>query len=368
MVDIKPSILRIAPFDALIGTSVYFTYTGSKQLLYNNLVITDVSTGAIVYNHEYSSFEKVHHIPPNILQNGKIYKAKIRVKFSDDTYSLFSNEIEFKTFRTPVLDIDNIDGLGHVYNSDVTFVANYSQENGEQVKTYRFRLYDENEDLIEEYPIRFPSDPNIFTETVKGLEKGKCYFIECAIETVNGIFYSHRERFIPMYIVPSVNGVILTRNDKEEGFIRITANLKQILGTQVKGSPKQSVTDYSVNSFESERQFDTYEYLDEEWIIVPNDNPVIFRGLGMNRASDFVLKAWCKNIPNNTKFLELSPTESNGISIQFWKYKDRIIAIKEFNGIVARYCSNIVPIPKDAEFMVYAKSIEHRIDLSLKLL
>jgi hypothetical protein len=360
VIEVQPTLLAIQPWDATKGTSVYYTYTGSQQALENHLVITDLSTGAIVYSHEYSSFEKVHHIPPNLLTNGKAYKAKIRVKHVDGTYSPYSNEVNFKVFATPVLDIESIDGQGYVYNSDVMFVATYSQSDGELVKTYRFSLYDENEDLIMNFPIRVPSSPNNLTETVKGLEKGKGYFIECAIETVNGLVYSHRERFIPMYIVPSINGIISTVSDSEEGFIRITANLKQILGTQVKGSPKTVEV--------TEQLVDNYEYIDDDWIVVPQDNPVIFKGLGMNRASDFVLKVWCKDIPNNTKFLELSPAENNGIAIQFWKYQDRIVAVKELNGVRSIYCSNIVIIPTGAEFMLYVKAIEHRIDLSLHIL
>src|SRR5699024_7857058 len=105
---------------------------------------------------------------------------------------------------------------------------------GETVKEYMFSLYDENEDLIKRYPIREPDNQRDFSELVKGLEKGKAYFIECKIETRNGFQYSHRERFIPMYVVPSVNGVMSTESDTDEGFIRISAHLKKITGTQVR--------------------------------------------------------------------------------------------------------------------------------------
>lgn len=357
MIEVKPSLFRIQPWDALKGTSVYFTYTGSRQALDNHLVITDVSTGEIVYSFEYSSFEKVHHLPPNQLVNGKIYKAKLRVKFSDSTYSPYSNEVQFRTFRTPVLDITSIDSQGYVYNQDVTFIANYSQQDNEKVRTYRFSLFDENEDLIESFPIRFPESQTELSETVKGLVKGKGYFIECSIETVNGVVYSHRERFIPMYIVPAVNGVITTRNDDEEGFVRITANLSQILGTQVRGKPR------GLDNYDS----DNYDYIDDDWIVIPYDRPVMFKGLNMNRASDFVFKLWCKNIPNDSKFAELSPVDDTGIAIQFWKHSNRVVVVKEYNGVTSRHCSNIVTIPSNTPFMVYARVIEHRIELSLKI-
>ncbi|HDX9663342.1 TPA: hypothetical protein ROX91_002041 [Bacillus cereus] len=359
MTDIKPSLIVIPPFDATKGASIYYTYTGSKQSLKNQLVVTDIKTNMIVYSFEYSSFEKVHHVPPNTLENGKSYKAKIKVLLSDGGDSPYSNEVQFKTFSNPVLDIDNIDGQGYVYNSDVTFIANYNQKEGEPVKHYRFSLFDENEDLIENYPIRVPRAPNVLTEVVSGLEKGKGYFIECAIETINGVRWTHRERFIPLYIVPSVNGVINTRNDADEGTIKVTANLKQLLGTQVTGGGRTN----SIGQV-----LDEYEYEDEEWIIVPKDKPVIFKGLGMNRASDFVMKIWCKKIPNGKKFLDLSPVDDTGIAIEFWKYADRVIAVKKYGKSVARYCSNVIVIPDSSAFMLYAKAIEHRIELSIKIL
>lgn len=352
--------MSIQPWDATKGASFYFQYTGSRQALTNHLVVTDVSTSEIVYSFEFSSFEKVHHLPPNHFTNGKVYKARLRVKFDDGNYSPYSNEVEFRTFATPVLDITSIDGQGYVYNQDVTFIADYSQGDNEKVKTYRFSLYDENEDLIENYPIRYPMAENELTEVVKNLEKGKGYFIECHIETINGVIYSHRERFIPMYIVPSVNGLISTRTDEDEGFVRITANLKQVLGTQVRGKPRPVGDDgYDSNN---------YTYIDNDWIVIPKDKPVMFEGLGMNRASDFVLKVWCKSVPNDSKFMELSPVANEGIAISFWKYGNRIVAEKTFNGVTSRHCSNIVTIPSGAEFMVYAKAIEHRIEVELKIL
>ncbi|URJ76433.1 hypothetical protein MF621_004140 (plasmid) [Bacillus velezensis] len=365
MIDIKPTLYVIEPWDALKGTSVYYSYTGSKQSLDNELVITDILSNEIVYKYEFSSFEKVHHIPPSLLTNGSQYKAKIRVKMIDGTYSPYSNEVSFKTFSTPVLDIDNIDGQGYVYNSDVTFIALYSQGDGELVKSYRFSLYDENEDLIKNFPIRTPSSQEALTEVVKGLEKGKGYFIECSIETINGVTYSHKERFIPLYIVPSINGVISTRNDSDEGFIRVTANLKQITGTQVQSSPKSLINNEN-NSLEQIK--DNYKYIDNEWIVIPREDPVVFRGLGMNRASDFITKVWCRNIPDFKEFLEIRPVEGEGIPIKFYKYPNKIVAEKNIGDIQSRYISNLVSIPKDVDFMLYVQVIEHRIYLEIKIL
>ena len=179
MEDLMPVLRLISPFDAEIGTPVYYSYTGSRQTVENNLVIFNIDSGLYVYDYNFATFEKIHYIPPNILENGKSYKVKVRVKFNDGTYSPFSNEIQFKTFKMPVLDIESIDGQGYVYNSDITFKASYYQANGEPVKYYQFSLYDENEDLISRYSRRTPVDPYSFTELISELERGKGYFVEC---------------------------------------------------------------------------------------------------------------------------------------------------------------------------------------------
>lgn len=366
MVEVQPTLWEIKPWDALKGTSVYFNYTGSKQALDNELVITDVETKHIVYDYETSSFEKVHHIPPTVLQNGKTYSAKVRVKAVDGTYSPYSNEVQFKTFATPVLDISNIDGQGYVYNANVTFIAEYTQENGEPVKSYQFRLYDENEDLIKEFPIRYPStNDGILTETVEDLVKSKGYFIECSIETINGVTWSQRERFIPLYIVPSINGIIATRNDSDNGFIRITANLKRITGTKVAGDTVSQAGNLTETESPTQK-IDTYDYIDEDWVIVPKDNPILFTGLDMNKASDFIMKIWCRNIPDGKQFIDISPPYNEGISIQLWKYADRVVATKEYKGIKSSYCSNILTIPQGVNFLLYVRVIEHRIDLYIE--
>lgn len=355
MADISPKLSRIEPFDANIGTSIYFIFTGSQQALTNELKIIDMKTNLIVYQFEYSSFEKVHHIPPNILTNGSMYKATLRMKYTNGQYSSWSNEVKFRTFKTPVLDIDNIDGQGYVYNQDVTFVAKYEQENGEKVKNYQFSLYDENEDLIKLFPIRHPElNESEFTELVEKLEKGKGYFIQCKIETVNGFVYTHREKFVPMYIVPSVNGAIQTVNDSDDGFIRITSNLIQLLGTQAKAD--------ATDTYHS----DNFEYEGGEWIVIKNGDYLQYSGLNMNRVSDFVMKVWFKNIPNNTMFLSLKPKDESGITIDFWKYKDRIVATKTNDKVTSSYRSNIMTISDNIDYMLYVKTIEHRIDLVVK--
>lgn len=366
--DVKPTLLPINPFDSREGKSIYYEFTGYKQTVGSNLVVEDYETSRTIYDFDYTTFEKVHHLPPSILQNGKIYLAKVRAIYDDGGYSDYSNIIKFRTLSKPILDITTIDGQGYVYNKDITFTASYEQSNGEAVKEYMFSLYDENEDLIKRYPIREPDNQRDFSELVKGLEKGKAYFIECKIETRNGFQYSHRERFIPMYVVPSVNGVMSTESDTDEGFIRISAHLKKITGTQVRACGQNCELDEYDGSQSDNDDYDSdnYEYIDKEWVVIPKGKNIIFRDLTMSKASDFITKVWFKNIPNNTKFMEISPEGNKGIAIEFWKLKDRIVARKSYGGVISEYTSNKISLGDNIEFMLFIRAIEHRIDLLIK--
>lgn len=364
MTTIKPSLQRIPVFDATKGASVYYKYTGYQQSLINNLVITNVDTGEIVYSFDYSSFEKVHHIPPNVLTNGDRYKAKLRVKLTSGQYTEYSNEVAFRVFTTPVLDIATIDGEGYVYNQDITFLATYSQEEGEPVRTYRFKLYDQSRELIKSFQIR-RAEPNqtILDELVEGLEKNKGYFIGCEIETMNGMVYDHTESFVPLYIVPSVNGIIHTTTDSENGFVKVSSSIKQLIGTKVTGSSP------TASQAEGNRS-DDYTYIDNDWVVVPSGSPIRFSGMDMNRASDFVMKVWCRNLPNDKVFLQMIPSKEDdqGISMTFIKKSNRVVVEKEFKGVKSRHASLPTLIPNDRDFMIYTKVVEHRIEVEVKMI
>lgn len=343
----KPILLAINAFDTRTGTSVYYTFTGSSQVVSNELTITNIATGLVEYSYEFVSYERVHHIPPNILRNGKTYSAELRVKYSDGTHSDFSNAVNFYVVSTPVLDIISVDGQGYIYNKDVTFVANYSQLEREIIKRYRFSLYNENDFLIKNYPMRYNHDGvylESIQETITGLEKGKGYYIEVMVETEKGMYHSQKERFIPMYVTPAINGVIEAFNDKN-GFVKVESRLKQLLGTSINAN-----------------QYYNYKYIDGEWIVIPNEAPVLFKGLGMNRASDFVMKAWFKSVPVGEMFISLTQEDAL-TSIDFYRYKDRVIAKKSIDGVESVYTSNTLEAGMDDEIFMFVRVIEHRLDI-----
>lgn len=346
----KPTLLTIKTFDTDKGSSVYYNYTGSMQIISNELKITDILTNSIVYQYEAQSYEKVHHIPPSILINGRTYQAQIRVSHKESGFSEWSNSVNFYTVTTPVLDIVSIDGQGYVYNTDVTFEATFNQQENDEIVRYRFSLYDENNVLLKNYPMRYNDRRESLSriqETINDLRKSHGYYIEVMIETEKGMFHSQKEKFIPMYITPFVNGVINAENDEENGFVRVNARLKQLLGTAITAN-----------------KYYNYKYIDGDWINIPNEAPVMFKGLGMNRASDFIMKVWFRKVPVGEMFLSL--TQEDGlISIDFYREADRVIAKKYIDNVGAVYTSNELLVSTDEEVYMYVKAVEHRLEIVL---
>lgn len=295
--DIVPILTPITSIDASIGKTVYFKYTGSNMAIANELRIKRVDTDSYVYKFTYESLDKLHNIPPNILSNGVVYEADIRLKLQDGTYTNYSSKITFKALTTPVLDIVSIDGQGFVYNSDVTFVASYSQIEDEKVKSFRWTLYDSMEIQIMSFPIKTYID--YITQDITGLEKGKTYYIECKIETVNGVTHKIREKFSPLYIVPTADGKLDCAVNDKNGFATVVGLLDSVVGNGVRAIDSESKTLVD---------WDDYERDLNNNIIINSSNRVDYEDISI--VNDFVASFIVRPLGDYT-IAELHSSENN---------------------------------------------------------
>ena len=152
-----PTIKLFEPFDATEQYSIGFNYTGTTQILKNNVVIEDTTTSEVVYNKEMQTFLYQHIINANSLQNGKTYRVKIRVADVDNNYSQFSTYYIFHTNSIPVVTIKSIVD-GNVNNQNIIFEGLYTQAESIELQSYQYHLYDENKVLINSYPVRYSGD------------------------------------------------------------------------------------------------------------------------------------------------------------------------------------------------------------------
>lgn len=344
-------------FDATKQYTLTYTYLGSQRITTNEISIRPAVSGSQpVYTRQSTKYDKNHIIPENTLSNGATYWAKIRVKTSNETWSDWSPEVEFLCLATPVLQFDSLDDKNYIYNNDVMMSIIYRQEQGERAETYQFSLLDENKTPIKVYPARVPdfSSPNYFSERFSDLVKGKLYYVGIRITTKNGINYFETHEFMPHFVAPTLNGGMIVRNNGDSGQVIVQSYLKQILGTQTKPFIPNAENDNSNN----------YTYMKDQWIIIPNEMPLMYTRLGMAKASDFIVKLWGKNILNGL-FLDFSKELGEGIHLKFYKHDDFITCEKEYNGIKSITKSNVVRGLGMKEFYLYINVVEFRIEIKI---
>lgn len=353
----KPYINLIENFDATEQYVVSYTYLGSQRITTNQIQIREAVSGSKpVYNRSTTRFDKNHTVPEDTLVNGKSYWIRVRVQLNESEWSDWSAETEFMCLKTPTLTFDSLDDKNYIYNNDIEMTVVYRQEQGERAETYQFTLMNQNKTPLYKYPTRIPdaSSPNVFTERVSDLVKGRLYYIGVRITTKNGINYYETHEFIPHFVTPSLEGIVAVKNNGDDGQVLVQSYLKQMLGTQTKPFIPDGLDDSPLN----------YTFIDNDWVIIPKELPLMFTRLGMAKASDFVVKLWCKNIINGT-MLYFTEELGGGVPMRFVKHDDYITVEKEYHGIKSRTKSNTVENLRLKEFYLYIKVIEYRVEVKI---
>lgn len=352
----QPLLNLINNYDANTDYTVEYTYLGASRITTNELSIREAKVEAKpVYTRQSTKFDKNHTIPKGSLENGKTYWASIRVQ-TESGWTEWSPEVTFMCLTTPKLVFDSLDSENYIYNDDIMMRVIYRQQQGEKVKTYRFTLLDQNKQPIERYPVRTPdeSSPNILQERMRNLIKGKLYYVGIRIETRNGLVHYADHEFIPHFITPTLNGVIKTELQEATGQVLVQSFLKQMLGTQT----KPFIEGMDIANDEA------YTYYKDDWIIIPHQKPLMYKRLGMSKASDWIAKIWCKNVPNGV-MLDFSKEDGGLPKLTFIKHDDYITCEKTQGGIKSRTKSNVVKGLKLKEFYLYIKVVEYRIEMKI---
>lgn len=347
----------IRPFDATKDYEFIFYVNGGNQVLRNNLVIEDVVTNIEVYNQIQESFGYKHKVPAGTLINGKSYKVKIRTGGIDNKWSQFSEYQMFYCFSPAIITIPtiNYDDQNRVYNQTVNFEAIYTQLEGELLQSYRFLLYDSNKDLIKSFPEQFYSGTGNLSQEIAGLDNGELYYIQVKTESVNGLLTdTELIWFKPFYITPRLSVVLTPENIKEQGAIKLSANIIQIIGKLYDNLGNQ-INPLSV------------EYIDDEWLDLTRidyDKLVFDDGFNILQ-SNFMLKMWCKNILDNEVFLTLYSPYGK---IELIKYNNMIHVFKtsKYHNLKSHFVSDEFDFDANLQYMIYLKQVDNLIDIAIK--
>lgn len=187
-------IYPITPFDATVGGSIRFSWSGSQSQV--SVVIKSGSDE--VYSATVTTNLHEVAIPAGSnLENGNVYSAFIRVKDSAGVWS----EVQplgsrFLCLQTPEFGISNIPSSNTIPSSAYTFSIAYAQQNGEKLSSWSVSLYSADKIEISQSGLQYNiantegENGSISANeswTFSGFDDNVSYFIRALGRTVNGI-------------------------------------------------------------------------------------------------------------------------------------------------------------------------------------
>lgn len=248
----KPTIFRIIPFDASEGATVSFEWSGRAQAS-NKIEIRErdsEDSSDAVYSGVYTTYRSKHEIPGGVLENGKIYKARIRIETyvgdtsSSDSPSEWSDNIIFYCFTQPVLGFDGLKTKDEL--AEMSLVANeinslgiylrltYTQEEGEELNSWTAFMYDTSYGIQQQTDLMYYASS---TQTqFSGLSDKATYYVRATGTTVNGMEVD--TGYIPIYTyygLPSMFVNFDVVNNDVEGYISLKSAIVALLGTSGNG-------------------------------------------------------------------------------------------------------------------------------------
>jgi len=351
-----PILNDIKTFNATKDYTFTFNVIGGNQVVGNNLVIERISDNAVVYNQSQETFNFKHTLPAYTLTNGLNYRAKIRTKDINNNWSSFSTTLLFWCYSKPELHITTIDyeNQNRVYNQTVLFEATYTQAENEIMQSYRYLLYNENKDLLKTFPEQFADGIQPLMQEITGLENGKLYYLEVVtLSPVGNTGSSGLVNFKPFYIAPKLTIAVTPENLPEQGAIKVSANIVQII-LKLYDSHSNQINPMDV------------EYIDDEWIDMNrSDYLKLVADEGFNVFNDnFIMQLWCKDLPENKTFLTLYAPQGR---LEVFKLKNRIRVYKYINDLnnPRYFVSNKYTLSSKQEKMVCLKQDNHLIDVQV---
>jgi hypothetical protein len=210
------------------------------------------------------------------------------------------------------------------------------------LQSYRFYLY-QDDSLLGYSPELFNG---LLEYEFTGFQNDETYEIELKVVSVDGLEQSLKLSFVAKYIQPRLANVINLENNAENGSIKITAKVKQIIGQIDSG---------------------TINYIDNDWIDL-HSGIVSFSnddGFKIN-TEDFSIKMWIKDIKVDEYFLTMDGQYG---SIKMNYYNNRIHVWKEMNGIKNHFASDEIYITSSNDVVfIFIQSVENGIEIKSQII
>ena len=267
-----PVVNYIIPFDPTQEYQINFTYN-DNQSVKNRAVITNNETNEIVYDETQTTMRLYHTLPVNSLTTGNKYLVQIQVFDVDGNSSNLSSSILFQCLSTPVFEFSNIVD-GEVYkNASISLELNYTQAEGEQIKSFQFLKYSSDKILLESSDVMYSS--SALSHSFYGLENNSIYYFRATGETNNGIVLDtgYVQVDVSFETVP-FDAIFQVENNYKNGYITIDTNIV--------------VVEYELGN---------ENYSLSDGLLDITNNSLTYDGFTLNETDDFSLFIECKKAP-----------------------------------------------------------------------
>lgn len=314
----KPIIAQIIPFDANYNHAINFSWSGSRSYG-NRCVISYIDTLAEVYNQVSNpNFLLSHTIPAGTLTNGNKYVIQISTFDVDGNESPLSDKVYFYCVENPTYGFVGLTTTARteIDNASYTATIDYSQPDWEDVRAYRFHLYDAGKTLLLSSDEMY--DKANITYTYRGLETSTTYYLRWTGTTINGIELDtgYVEIFVN-YKNPSTYASIYAENVPLRGYIKYNTNIKII---QYNGD-----TDF------------TFDYGKINLI-----DDVLYYDEGFNVNGDFTLKIKGVDMWQNAEIFKAQNTDGQSFYITSYIYEDEYTPTLRFKLTVPNILCNYI--------------------------
>lgn len=276
----QASIYKIKPFDAEVGTTITFSWSGN-QVFGNRCVILDNETNEEVYNYPIYSHKLEHTLDLSRVYEGKLVNGKKYIAYIT-VYDKDGNESDRQTMgqiflclKTPEYSFTNVIEGQILDSSSYGFQLTYSQENGELLDSWQITVYDMTNKVLSTSGVKYDTENLI--HTFSGFTNKSQYKVRAIGETVNGMYLDTGYiTFSVSYNKAAVFSMIDLTNLPRQGAILLHSNIISADGKAEKepvtfiGNEYVDLTDNSVTydeGFLFEGNFSTILYA---YHITPN--------------------------------------------------------------------------------------------------
>lgn len=287
---LKPSNLspNNSTFTASESINISWKNNGDTMVAYE-IIVEDNSTSATAYaSGRVESYSPNHSIPNNTLVNGTTYKYKVIVYNSIDE----SSTSDYKIFKCNTRPAVTILGDGIVRNQILSVQALYNQSEGVSLKCYKFSLFDEYDNLLEQSDYIY--DNNLTHTFTYILQEDTTYKVSCLAISQNDLSGISTLVFVTDYITPAVQISLVADTPFGQPYVNLQWTTVRIIG--------KSLNDEPINYINTDK--------------ADLNNKTVYFNEGFNLNGNFTIRLWVEDLQTDVEIFKI--IGSNGsISIQY---------------------------------------------------